>query len=406
MLASCMPYLVCGNSAAAAAASSDDDSAAAAAAAASGDSAAAAAATAVDNEPECPPVQCICPLNYAPVCGSDGITYSNECFMRCVSDESRQRGRSAIFVLHSGPCERYVCNCNYEYKPVCDTNNHTYTNECWLACTNQRRINYRLKPIGLAYRAACLSSSCICPNSIIPVCGTDGKTYRNICILQCYSRLNVAQRRPPIYVATRGACRIENCKCPTKKDEICASDNNTYYNQCFLDCRNRRLGQLGQKLLKIKRKGPCTPCNCPKIRDPVCANNDVTFENRCLFDCENSRRMKASQQKLLMRWRGNCNCNCDNKWNPVCGSDRRTYANMCWLNCENSKRRQDCRELLTVCGRGECRPCRCDYCPQVVQPVCDNLGATHRNVCYFNCNNDCRKAVGLKQLYICKFSRC
>ncbi|KAJ8709929.1 hypothetical protein PYW07_009295 [Mythimna separata] len=39
---------------------------------------------------------CICNLIYAPVCGADGVTYSNACFAGC----ARQR------VVHEGMCVR------------------------------------------------------------------------------------------------------------------------------------------------------------------------------------------------------------------------------------------------------------------------------------------------------------
>ncbi|XP_071314108.1 probable pancreatic secretory proteinase inhibitor [Trachinotus anak] len=41
-----------------------------------------------------------CPLNYSPVCGSNGITYSNECLL-CVD---RLANNADILIVKEGPC--------------------------------------------------------------------------------------------------------------------------------------------------------------------------------------------------------------------------------------------------------------------------------------------------------------
>ncbi|KAM9831904.1 serine peptidase inhibitor, Kazal type 4 [Neosynchiropus ocellatus] len=54
------------------------------------------------RQPSCPETEEIlaCPMNMAPVCGSDGNTYPNECAL-CVA---RQLNKMEILVLKEGSC--------------------------------------------------------------------------------------------------------------------------------------------------------------------------------------------------------------------------------------------------------------------------------------------------------------
>ncbi|XP_076861862.1 putative pancreatic secretory proteinase inhibitor [Brachyhypopomus gauderio] len=42
----------------------------------------------------------VCPLNYSPICGSDGITYPNECAL-CLN---REQSNSDILIVKEGSC--------------------------------------------------------------------------------------------------------------------------------------------------------------------------------------------------------------------------------------------------------------------------------------------------------------
>ena len=48
---------------------------------------------------ECP----TCNLHYTPVCGSDGVTYSNECFLRKASCDKEED----IAVVNEGSCSKF-----------------------------------------------------------------------------------------------------------------------------------------------------------------------------------------------------------------------------------------------------------------------------------------------------------
>ncbi|XP_027683129.2 ovomucoid isoform X2 [Chelonia mydas] len=84
-----------------------------------------------------PSREVLCPRMADPVCGSDGVTYPNEClFCREIL-----RGNK-IVKKHDGRCVQVDCTgymktptgqeaaCTLEYSPICGTDGVTYGNKC------------------------------------------------------------------------------------------------------------------------------------------------------------------------------------------------------------------------------------------------------------------------------------
>lgn len=199
---------------------------------------------------------CVCARNLNPVCGSDGITYSNVCKLDC----EKYTVNSSLTKVSDGPCPGFldpaypVCICTMDYKPVCGTDGITYPNSCALRCKLPR--NSRLET---AHDGACESVPlCICPDNLDEVCGSDGKTYANTCLLKC-----AAETDSSLSVAHSGKCDSVKvvdvviptpplCTCARNFRPVCGSDGKTYGNDCLLNCAT-----ANDNTLSISHQGKC-----------------------------------------------------------------------------------------------------------------------------------------------------
>ncbi|XP_014677543.1 PREDICTED: serine protease inhibitor dipetalogastin-like [Priapulus caudatus] len=191
------------------------------------------------------PGDCNCDDTENFVCGTDGNTYINECMLNCSRDETGS-GDDELDVDYSGECGMATtptpCTCQPIIRYVCGTDGETYTNECFLECTVRESGDQDLAVASLGpCPDATTPASCSCPRNVAYVCGTDGNTYTNECFLQC-ERDNRGDGR--LSVAYTGQCDDPDattptptpCTCPRIVDYVCGTDGETYQNECMLDC--------------------------------------------------------------------------------------------------------------------------------------------------------------------------
>ncbi|NWW22103.1 IOVO protein, partial [Falcunculus frontatus] len=142
----------------------------------------------------------VCSEAVSPICGSDGVTYSNECLLCAYNAEYGTN----VSKDHDGECKevapvdcsRYpnttseegkvVLLCNKDLNPVCGTDWVTYDNECLLCARNLVQALVLLIPSHqtLVYF---LQVDCseypkpVCTLDYMPLCGSDSTTYSNKC---------------------------------------------------------------------------------------------------------------------------------------------------------------------------------------------------------------------------------
>ena len=176
----------------------------------------------------CAPMNQFCPMNYDPVCACDGETYSNECTMMAAGVSLHHMGACVEGCTShdecgpSGWCDIPECGpeaapgkcvkapkaCNRMWAPVCGCDGETYSNDCrrlkagvglkhegpcaepcggfaGLTCGAKEICYYPEGTCDWAdHMGQCESPPKVCPKNIDPVCGCDGETYRNLCMMK------------------------------------------------------------------------------------------------------------------------------------------------------------------------------------------------------------------------------
>lgn len=279
--------------------------------------------------------------------------------------------------------------CPYGNEPVCGSDNRTYINLCDL-----NKGNAVLKHTGqCAFRFSTTNPNQLvanCTADFDPVCGVDGVTYGNHCRL----------RFRAIDLAYRGPCGVEDydpvifkdksCTCSYEWHPVCTRNSFiNFENLCFIRCIHQLEGSYDS----------CSaPCKCPVEYNPVCSLTGTTFDNDCQLKCANAtKQLNGECESLLF----DCDTGCSRTFAPVCGEDQKAYRNQCMANCRGVKilhqglcyhQSKDPEKVKLAEKRGpsdKSIEALCARCSRSIRhhPVCSEEGVTYESECHCQCQN-------------------
>jgi hypothetical protein len=267
-----------------------------------------------EAEGVCTVIPGVCPATFLPVCGCDGVTYSNECFA----------ASAGVSVAAAGACaEGATCG---------GTGGGT--------CGEGEFCLPALGDCAAGAEGTCRTIPGVCPETNVPVCGCNGITYKNVCSAagagvgidhagECEADQQACGgthggtcdagefcMRPQGECAAdaEGVCQTTTVSCPAIILPVCGCDGVTYDNACVAAGAGVTVASEGEC------HEPGMPIACDGVSGGTCGEGEFCkhAEGACAADAEGTcSSLPLACQPIVLE---------------VCGCDGTTYPSACFAN--------------------------------------------------------------------------
>ncbi|ETV75338.1 hypothetical protein H257_10200 [Aphanomyces astaci] len=185
-------------------------------------------------------------------------------------------------------CARAGGTCSREFNPICGSDGVTYSNPCLFRFAQCKKPSLTLHARGQCDATHLKQVECagprVCTRELDFVCGSDGVSYTNPCFFRFAQCDN-----PKLTLHAGGKCVTkEECAgprvCTRELDYVCGSDGVSYINRCFFrfaQCDNPKLTlhsswrcdapRLANIITKVNAWGRLKSQGVSKTDTPDCA---------------------------------------------------------------------------------------------------------------------------------------